>query len=654
MGSNYSLNGLQQQFSNKFALYQDWKKTTGQNWDFMNYLRVERGEDIQNIFKYMENALEGNIEKGDGKDGNTLSYDRYFNAGDDIFLQTQDGQVIALDTKNGKVSDGPAALKDLQNQLGIGDNTYDNIDFGDNDVVFSEYTFKGLGDGKADKIVTQNGHHKQEELDLLKHPERLQEIADAYNHDHGGSLNSLKTLFGAETDVTRDASGKVLSAANYINDTSMMIVQNGKAFAVKYKDGQIIVDQITTANASKYLNVDKNKTLTGLEYTVDANDKIITHATYLNETGSKPIDNKPPGGWGDPHFHINGQQMFDLQGAGGGSTGEYSLLKDDDVSWTSSFVKAQAGEEGSTVMGAQHLELKTSGGVIAVDYKYDGSYTVKLNGETIKDPSVYGVNIAKTGKAIDIKYKDRLFNFNGANVETNKIAAGSTGILTQLDDLIDGQADKTNLNQFMVNSGAVAIAAPVKITQGDDTNKIAKGFVDTVKQWGIANAKNVMASASPDIENTAGVDYDYNPANDTSRTPQQKAELCARIAYASLKNTTISDAVKTKCVANWIESSSQAMLADIEAKKGDSYASRFVEGHGYSRSQWNEYMGTVVFGSKADINKDGVEDKALDADGDGATDGFDLNNDGILQQSERILKELDEFKTSRSTLSFIG
>ena len=93
--------------------------------------------------------------------------------------------------------------------------------------------------------------------------------------------------------------------------------------------------------------------------------------------------------------------------------------------------------------------------------------------------------------------------------------------------------------------------------------------------------------------------------------------------------------MKVNAFANWIETSQEAMKFDIMSN-GGSFASRYQAGHGYSASQWDEYMGTLFFSESADINKDGKKDNVIDANNDGLTDGFDLNGDGILQDNEKV------------------
>ncbi|MFA6990104.1 MAG: hypothetical protein WC197_08560, partial [Candidatus Gastranaerophilaceae bacterium] len=153
------------------------------------------------------------------------------------------------------------------------------------------------------------------------------------------------------------------------------------------------------------------------------------------------------------------------------------------------------------------------------------------------------------------------------------------------------------------------------------------------------------------------VDYTYNPATDNSRTVQEKAELCARIAYAAISDPNINSTTKTQLVANWIQTSSESMSAAITNanKTKTSYASNYATGQGYSASQWNEYVGTVSFANSADIDKNGTKDKAI-YNINGTIAGFDLNSDGTLQDNEKVISELNQIstKSTSSTISFLG
>jgi hypothetical protein len=679
---SYDVSALQSQFKTSLNSYNNWKKASGKNYDFLTYERLySKNNGLGNVFQGWENVLEGG-KNGDGAKGNTLSADRYYASGNTVYLQAADGTTICMNAETGEITTGDAATESLGAKFDVTDGSFSNIDFGSDSVTFESFSFaddnnNGIGDITAKTASDSTVYYVHEELDMAGNGIKLmQGTVDEYKHDHNGKFSSLKDLFsgskaktvvdsnfsdGSTVDVadfTTTVDGMNPSSVNYLDNNNMLVLQNGKCYVVGYVNGKVVKVEVTPDNITSlgFPNVDPNQTVTDINFTTDANGVIIPLPTYAqggsDGTGGSGVS-------GDPHFSdSNGQYVFDFQGAGGGSTGNYTLLKNKDVTWTADFGGTGIGGDTSTVIVSQHLSINTKDGIVVVDSRDGNVNSVTLNGQTV-NPGDYGITISGS----QVTYDGQNFTMGNQSASVNTVIAGSTGLLTQSADLSDGTAsnDTTDQNQIMVNSGVSTIAAPVKITQGQDATTLANGFIATAAQWQSSSYfKVVFEGASPNINDKTDVDFNYNPAADKTRTTAEKAELCARIAYAAMTGGA-DDTAKTKCVANWIEWSSKAMAEDEAAAKkaGNSIASGYTAGHGYSASQWNEYHGTVAFGTKADINKDGIEDAAIDDDNDGVTDGFDLNGDGILQDNEKVVFEVNTSKTNTKNtkttkVSFLG
>lgn len=641
--SQYNTSNLQSTFSDTFARYQKWQaRHSDSDLSAVDYLKIYNKAGAKQMASLWENSLESG---GDGTKGNSISFDRYFQQGEnnnEVLFQTQNGEVIKMDFNSGAVN--VLSESDVASMYNVATDAYDVMDFDNGSMQMKEYQFTGLEDGEADVTNFADNHYSVEELDMAKGQDNIKSIVKDYSKDHGG-IDSLKQVFGSE-------SGKSSNVIYSSDGKSMCVVQNNKAYVGKLDEkGNYTITEVTTDNVGDYTTVDASKTIKSLSFSISDNKQLAIDIQYVTASGSTEDSKSTTGGWGDPHFKNNGKTAFDLQGAGGGSTGNYTLLKNDDVTWTADFEKYQSGTDGSTVMGSQHLTLHTAAGDVQVDYDHTGAYTVTKDGKSIDNPQDYGVNITKSGSNVNVNYNGRNITFSGYNVDTDAIKAGDKGILTQTAQAANG-IDTTDYNQIMVQSSSSAISAAVLLVNGDSNyvNDVAKGFVDTVNKWGASSAGTVMSGASSNLASKPNYDYTVSP-NDVKGTTAEKAEIFARLAYAALNDKTCSSSVKQQVVANWLTLSSQSMIADMSSNKNNSIAADFTSGHGYSASQWNEYSGTVAFATAADVNKDGTEDKALDVDNDGYTDGFDINQDGVLQDSEKTKLDLGTlFKSSDSGL----
>ncbi len=651
----YNYSQLKTTFNDTLDRYRKWQETSDKpDASFLNYMRAHR-TDLEDLGNLWENALESG---GDGIEGNTVTFQKFTEENNVMMFQTQGGEVIKMDFNSGNVSqmdnEEYAAQFDVHEM--------DNVNFGFDESRIMEYSFTGLEDGKADRVKSDANNYTYQELDMIDNQVGIKKIANEFVKENGDFIN-FQQIFGNE-------SGKQHNVIFNPEGDSMCVIQQERAFVCSYDEEKgMMIDEINIGNVDKYTQVDTTKTIKNIKFSISDGKTLKIDITYVDpSTGANEANGAnggqtgptgpanggqtgQSGGWGDPHFSYNGEQAFDLQGAGGGSTGWYKTLEGDKVSLESHFVKDQEGANGATVMGEQHLSMRTQNGLIEVFYQQDGSYSVKFNGETINDPSAQGVNITKNGKEVTVNFEDRDFKFNGTDIQTNKIKNGDKGILTQTKNALNGTAElnKGNMNQVMVYSEGVAISSAVAIINGDNeyTTELAKGFIQTVEQWGVGHLHSVMRGASFELGTKPNLDYSTNPSS-INGTVQEKAELFARLAYSAMSDPNCPNNIKTKVIANWLKLSSEAMMADLKDNK-DSISSNFTQGHGYSRSQWNEYMGTVAFASQADIDKDGTEDKALDIDGDGHTDGFDVNHDGRISEDERLRINLGDTFKSKET-----
>mgnify|MGYP001382295291 CR=1 FL=1 len=637
---------LQANLANTLNTYRDWQKRNNkQNVDFMTFLKSSGAYDLKYLGQLWENALEGGGD-GDGIQGNTISFDKYFSQGNEVYFQSQNGSVIKMNFNDGTVQQ--LSQKELAAQFGIDAEVYDYIDFGKNTLDIYEFSFTGLGDGKADKYTSPENKWTYQELDVANGWEMIQNYANKFKEDYGEkALSNLKNLFGSEQGAAHNV---IYSKSG----ESAIVLQNGRAFEIKYDKttGQLKRVEINASTVGNYMDIDKSKTIEGLEFKITDDNKLEIKVKYKGQNGgSGSTQTGTTRGSGDPHFYYNGVHMFDLQGAGGNSNGTYQLLKGKNFELDADFVKCYGNDDaGATVMGAQHLKVTTEAGIVEVDYKSNGTYTVKLNGEQITDPSKYGLTITKSGSAVTVKYDNRTFYFNGNTVNVDKIEEGETGVLTQVTGMVNG-ISKTDYNQIFVRSPGLAMAAAVTIVNGGDEyiKEAASDFVGAAKRWGISKIANAMSGASSNLKVKPNAEYTISP-NDITGTVHDKAEFFARLAYAALADNSCPDDIKTQVVANWLKLSSEAMIADMKSTD-NSIASNYKAGRGYSASQWNEFTGTIAFAKQADIDKNGTIDKTLDIDGDGFTDGFDLNGDGILQDSEKVLFNFGD--VYRSTGSFL-
>ncbi len=546
-------------------------KNKGSSASLFNYLSANRIEvdkvvDLwDRVLKLDENAPRNSI----------TSLDRYYSDKENLIFQTMDGEIIQMNIQSGKVIKRDenwfinyAGEKGLFGQDKNGTNVtvapgvYDYIDFDGNDFTVHDYRFTGWQNGKSDFIKTGK-YIGNEELILTTMEGRMQmnDILDEYRVDHG-IIKDFKNIFG-------DQQGQAHDVLYYNNDAKATIVavQDGRALRyqsdkatgdVTYRelDAQFLLEnnEITQAQADKILSI---------TWSIDDNNKL--HYKIKNKDGSTGSGSTDAAG--DPHFHHNGQFVFDYQGP---SSGKYNMLKNNDVSLTATFA-AYAHSELARVISAEDLKINTTDGELNINTQADGTITVTLNGQTISENQLsrYGVGMSKNNNVVTINYNGRtitqtLSTYKKDNQTyhymNNKITGykeNDTGLLTQAEGALQisqGQ-ELTNLDQFMVT-----------------------GRTDsTVKQYIVGDGS--------------------------------------------------------------LNSAMKEMLEDLNSGTGP-IATRFRSGRGYTRPQWNEFIGTVAYAISADVNGDKVEDQALDIDDDGFTDGFDINHDGQMQDNEKVLFKL--------------
>lgn len=542
---------------------------------------------------------------------------------------------------------------------------YDDTKAGDAKISMKSYSFDTDGNNSKDSAISTK-------LDLTTDAGKSSVVSVLNN-----SVTQLGKFAGFE-NVFGDNKGSAENHFYSADGKNMVVVQNGRAMIVSYNEtadasgSHFSVSEITKDNIKNYkqqfgLTDEQIKTMTGLTFSIQeatANGKTnyslgVSFTYGTNNTAGSGSSSGSTSLSGDPHFAYNGGQAFDLQGAGGGADGTYKLLEGNGFSLTADFTSYVDNENYATGMSKETLSITIDEGTISVVNNSSGT-VISLNGKTITadEAANYGVTITTNGTTANITFNDKdknkrqitLIGSTYGQAISNYIAEGETGLLTQAKGAKnENEVSDTDLNQVLVFSTGAAMSAPVVMTEGQETkagyNELAADLMTTLKRLGSGYLQYVMTGAI-DSKDTTAVDYSYNPDTDNVRTTAQKASYLAKIALAAV---TSGSSKAQDYAALWIEYSNKSMEEDISTSENISLSNKFEEGHGYSRSQWNEYVGTVVFGTEVDANKDGKKDKAIDMDNDGVTDGYDLDGDGALSESEMISISLkDIFKTTQS------
>lgn len=432
------------------------------------------------------------------------------------------------------------------------------------------------------------------------------------------TLNSLRTVFGDQ--------GKTV-VHDYENSNTFVQTDKG----IKVLDPTTLaVRDLKVDDAKKYFPNEQNIDVSR----VKVKEGKLTYTSLKDQNVTLTAT-----GVGDPHYQLNGVQAFDHQ-----QQGVFTLLDGEDVTFYSVYKEWQGGDLGSRVSGAQIIELK--GTDIQIVTQSDGTVTFMEGGKKLSEAEVAQIkkekNITITKSGQEIK-----FNINGREIKEYarggymEFAVGSLNssdsglILEQMrgadeaDGKVDGWFDldkdgtKDNNEVYNLNassavySGVSAMAAPISLDQ-------SQSFIDNYKKFGAGSLNVVMQGSG------------YNKAASNNDT---QALIDARTAYAAVKSTTMSDADKKAAIDKWVTSSMAALEADYAAS-GNS--SGFVEGRGYTRSQWNEYVLTRNYAADSEQLKslDGALSFLKEKEGS----AIDQNIDAAAKNAKLVLNNTNKQK----------
>lgn len=170
--------------------------------------------------------------------GSNLTFQRSYSNGEDTLFQTTGGQVLDF-SNEGQVS----ALSEDQvaNMFGVaGDSdpngrAYSNMQFGNNNITFNDYSFTGTGDTTSNFTqvpLAANVNWDRQELNVSTEAGRNQvrNIINNYAESHGGQLNSFTDVFG---DL-QGAAYNVQYGNNSNGNPLMEVNQNGYTFNAMY------------------------------------------------------------------------------------------------------------------------------------------------------------------------------------------------------------------------------------------------------------------------------------------------------------------------------------------------------------------------------------------------------------------------------------
>lgn len=324
--------------------------------------------------------------------------------------------------------------------------------------------------------------------------------------------------------------------------------------------------------------------------------------------------------WGDPHFRIQAdgknQNCFDFQGR---NNTVYNMVSNSDFELNSKFNDVEG--QKARVIKDQNLTLKGSG--VNIVTHSGGKFEIYYNGEKIGDQTNYknlvnderlaGISLNLENSKLKVSYNDREITqqLNGGNIDNYySVEQGDRGIMAQLIGSVDndgnrmdgitqakidinkdGKVDEDDVlnydtrNQVLVNSNIVAISAPVIINNNDDSEKMAKEFMSLGNNAG--NVAKVFDGAFEDSGKITNGNDERLKVKDTDSKAVKNAKL-------AMKALLLQDNKSLDVVADWIESSSKSIERDSLTHRG-SMANRFEENNGYSRSQWNELIGSLAF-----------------------------------------------------------
>lgn len=330
---------------------------------------------------------------------------------------------------------------------------------------------------------------------------------------------------------------------------------------------------------------------------------------------------------GDPHFGLVNEegkrtQAFDFQGR---NDTAYNMIENDDFTLNADFNDAK--DLGARIITDQNLTLK--GTDVNIVSHQNGKFDIYHDGEKIGDQSNYqeladdarleGIDIsydADNSNLLTVKHNDREIKQNllGDVRNATNVTSEDTGMLTQmigaLDDdgnLLDSTAEvdlnkdgeisdneKLNYNsgeQALVNTKTSAIAAPVKVGEGEDSHDLAVSFLNSA-----ASRTNYVDEVFDGAFEGSG---EITSATDERLTIKDTDSEGVKLAKQAMKEALEADKSEEAIdsVAAWIDWSTSEVEkdGDVSKDKGSSIAAGFEENDGYSKSQWNEFWGSQLF-----------------------------------------------------------
>ncbi|OGI04322.1 MAG: hypothetical protein A2104_05075 [Candidatus Melainabacteria bacterium GWF2_32_7] len=394
---------------------------------------------------------------------------------------------------------------------------------------------------------------------------------------------------------------------------------------INYIQNNIIVGNNNTINNNNNVNIDNSTDITNnIINIINSNNN-----NNNNNNDDAPID--PPvyadeaaltRAWGDPHFQLKldenkKENCFDFQGK---SDTVYSMLDNEDLSLNAKF---SDGEDlNARYITDQNLELKGTG-INVVSHK-GGAYEIYNNGAQIdeNDPALQqaGASVKYENSALTVDYKERQIvqKLSRNEIEDQiEVKYGDKGILSQLVGSIDNDDNKTDgvtkfnydinkddkvdendvlhyeaASQAMVRSGISGIAAPVISSLSDKSDVLSQTFINNIanRDYNIDEVFDGSFEGAGSISRSDDSKLVVSPT-DSMGVRLAKLAMKATLLYTESKTEALKSAA-TNAVNSWISSSSATLLNDLTSGSG-SYASRFAEYSGYSRSQWNEYVGNT-------------------------------------------------------------
>lgn len=386
-----------------------------------------------------------------------------------------------------ETNDGSVYFTNTENKNGSSSNvkTKDGLDFSDLDDMIrtltgktaeSNYEFE-MGEDSIYEIDTKtqtldktnsefsiSGNDIKGLLDAVKNGEKLEDVTENF---------LLQNYGGDEASVLKNLSDN--ANANNLDAFDQLVNKLSGDIKNSFINKEAVNTKYSHKSTGEVYNVSLDiDTYKGLNVSKD-----IWNGIDLELIGGNG------GSYGDPHFTMNGKQVFDFQGE---DDKVYQYLDNKDVNIVSKF----NGDKNVTVVSDQNLNLK--GTNIEVESHMNGTFEVyktdeKGNRNQIGDQTNYkdaeiqnalkdkGVNLDFANNKLSVTYKNKTINQELAggcinNSIDNSLLINSTGLAGQLigamdtDGLLDGIAhfdanndgkeDTVNYdinNQYFLNEG---------------------------------------------------------------------------------------------------------------------------------------------------------------------------------------------------------